>query len=52
MATTTDPVCGMSIEESAAAGSATHEGTTYCFCSPACEHRFEAEPEKYASGDQ
>ena len=49
MATTTDPVCGMTIEESAAAGSATHRGVTYYFCSPACKERFEAEPEKYAS---
>ncbi len=50
MATTTDPVCGMTIEESAAAGSATHEGVAYYFCSPACKERFETEPEKYASG--
>lgn len=49
--TTTDPVCGMSVEESAAAGSATHQGTTYYFCSSACQQRFEAEPDKYASGD-
>lgn len=49
MATVTDPVCGMSIEESAAAGRATHEGVTYHFCSAACQEQFEAEPEKYAA---
>ncbi len=48
-AMTTDPVCGMSIEESAAAGSITHEGTVYYFCSITCQERFEAEPSQYAS---
>ena len=51
MATTTDPVCGMAIEESAAAGSVTHEGKTYYFCSSACQGRFEADPGQYASRD-
>lgn len=50
MATVTDPVCGMTIEEPAAAGSTTHEGTTYYFCSPACQERFEAEPDAYVGG--
>lgn len=49
MATTTDPVCGMAIEESAAAGSATHEGATYYFCSSTCQERFEEDPGRYAS---
>lgn len=49
MATVTDPVCGMSIQESAAAGRATHEGVTYHFCSSACQEQFEAEPDKYAT---
>jgi Cu+-exporting ATPase len=49
MAMTTDPVCGMSIEESTAAGNITHEGTTYYFCSIACQEQFEAEPSRYAS---
>ncbi|HVX23347.1 MAG TPA: HAD-IA family hydrolase [Acidimicrobiales bacterium] len=52
MATTTDPVCGMTIEESAAAGSAVYEGITYSFCSAACQERFEADPATYASGDR
>lgn len=50
MATTTDPVCGMTIDESAAAGSTSHQGTTYYFCSSGCPERFEADPGQYASG--
>ncbi len=49
MAMTKDPVCGMSIEESAAAGNITHEGTVYYFCSIACLERFEGEPSQYVS---
>ncbi|MDA8040234.1 MAG: YHS domain-containing protein [Actinomycetota bacterium] len=52
MATVTDPVCGMTVDESAATGSASYEGATYYFCSSACQERFEAEPEMYASGDR
>jgi HAD superfamily hydrolase (TIGR01509 family) len=52
MAITTDPVCGMTIEESTAAATATHQGTTYYFCSTTCRERFEAEPEMYTSPDQ
>jgi Cu+-exporting ATPase len=48
MATTTDPVCGMTIEESAAAGSITHDGQTYYFCSSGCQQRFQADPVQYA----
>ncbi len=50
MASVTDPVCGMTIEQSAAAGSATHEGVIYYFCSPACQERFEAEPDTCVGG--
>ena len=52
MATTTDLVCGMTIEESAAAARTTHEGVTYYFCSEACKERFEADPDKFSSGNQ
>ncbi len=47
----TDPVCGMAIEEPAAAGSATREGKTYYFCSSSCEQGFEADPGRYALQD-
>jgi Cu+-exporting ATPase len=43
-----DPVCGMQVEESKAAGSLTHRGITYYFCSPKCQHDFEGAPDKYA----
>ena len=47
MTKTTDPVCGMVIEESSAAGSIIRAGTTYCFCSRSCQERFEADPQHY-----
>lgn len=43
-----DPVCGMQVEEKSAAGNAVHSGTTYYFCSPKCQHEFEANLGKYA----
>ncbi len=43
-----DPVCGLNVEEKSAAGNAVHSGTTYYFCSPKCQHEFEANPAKYA----
>jgi len=43
-----DPVCGMNVEEKSAAANAVYSGTTYYFCSPKCQHEFEANPTKYA----
>ena len=45
-----DPVCGMTVEEKSAAGRAVHAGKNYYFCSPKCQHEFEANPAKYAGG--
>lgn len=42
-----DPVCRMQVEESKAAGSLTHSGITYYFCSPKCQGDFQANPDKY-----
>jgi Cu+-exporting ATPase len=42
-----DPVCSMTIESSAAAGSAQHQHQTYWFCSANCQSKFLADPEKY-----
>lgn len=42
-----DPVCGMTVEPSKAAGSTTHQGQTYWFCSPHCLAKFKADPAKY-----
>jgi Cu+-exporting ATPase len=46
---TTDPVCGMRVEESDAAATAEHEGTTYYFSSTDCKEEFETDPGSYAS---
>ncbi|MDQ6788188.1 MAG: YHS domain-containing protein [Acidobacteriota bacterium] len=48
MAQQIDLVCGMQIEERDAVGQAEHEGTTYYFCSEACQRKFEANPAEYA----
>jgi Cu+-exporting ATPase len=45
----TDPVCGMTVDPATAAGSTTHDGTTYHFCSAHCLETFEADPGKYTS---
>ncbi|SDB92736.1 Cu+-exporting ATPase [Raineyella antarctica] len=47
--TVTDPVCGMTIDPSMAAGHADHGGRTYYFCSEKCLHTFEADPGAYAT---
>ena len=49
MATHKDPVCGMQVEESEAAGQTEHEGRTYYFCSTACKDKFDQSPEDYTS---
>lgn len=43
----TDPVCGMKVEEGDAAATATHQGTTFYFCSTDCKEEFEGDPESY-----
>jgi Cu+-exporting ATPase len=43
-----DPVCGMDVDESKAAGSSVYNGKTYYFCAQSCKARFDKEPEKYA----
>lgn len=45
-----DPVCGMSVNKSTAAGSSTYAGKTYYFCSASCKQAFDADPKKY-TGD-
>ena len=52
MAKQTDPVCGMQIEESDAAGQSDYQGRTFYFCSSACQNKFEQNPEQYASESQ
>ena len=43
----TDPVCGMTVDSSTAAGTYEYQGRTYFFCSVHCLERFRAEPAKY-----
>ena len=52
MATHTDPVCGMQVDERTAAGQSQHEGQTYYFCSAGCKSKFDADPERYARGNE
>jgi uncharacterized membrane protein YraQ (UPF0718 family)/YHS domain-containing protein len=40
----TDPVCGMTVDPTAAAATRTWHGTTYFFCSTGCAERFDADP--------
>jgi Cu+-exporting ATPase len=42
-----DPVCGMSIDRSAAKGKSEYEGKVYYFCSDGCKKKFDADPKKY-----
>lgn len=42
-----DPVCGMTVDPSSAAGRWEHEGTTYWFCSTSCLARFRDDPDAY-----
>jgi len=48
MATTVhDPVCGMDIDPTTAAGTSQYKGQTYYFCSLGCKKSFDKDPEKY-----
>jgi Cu+-exporting ATPase len=42
-----DPVCGMTIDPSDAAGHLAYNGTTYYFCHQSCLDRFRAAPEDF-----
>jgi YHS domain-containing protein len=46
----TDPVCGMTVEESEAVATLEHGGTTYFFCSVDCKGEFEENPEDHVEG--
>lgn len=42
-----DPVCGMDIDPTTAAGKSEYKGETYYFCAPGCKIDFDSDPEKY-----
>ena len=46
-ATTTDPVCGMTVDPATSKHRAEHGGHTYHFCSAGCRTKFEATPARY-----
>lgn len=46
-----DPVCGMNIDEAAAAGTSEYNGNTYYFCAPSCKQMFKEHPKRFL-GDQ
>ena len=48
MATQTDPVCNMKVDDQKAAAQSTHEGKIYYFCSAGCKAKFDGNPDEYA----
>ena len=42
-----DPVCGMTVQPTSAAGSHAHAGKTYYFCSQSCLEKFRKDPTHY-----
>ena len=48
----TDPVCGMTVDEKSAAGSASHAGQTYYFCSARCLGQFQANPAQFVGASK
>lgn len=42
-----DPVCGMMVEEGKEAGTLSHQGHDYYFCSKGCLKKFEDDPQTY-----
>jgi Cu+-exporting ATPase len=44
---TTDPVCGMQVDEKQAPASAVYQGKTYYLCSLGCRQTFITEPAAY-----
>ncbi len=44
---TKDPVCGMTVDERKAGGTAVYQGKTYFFCGESCKSKFQKEPERY-----
>lgn len=44
-----DPVCGMTVDPTKAAGSSEYQGTTYFFCSAGCKQKFDTAPDQYGN---
>lgn len=52
MAMQTDPVCGMQVDDQAAATKSQFQGKDYYFCSADCKRKFDQQPEQYAGNQQ
>lgn len=48
---TTDPVCGMEVDESSP-HRLEHDGTTYLFCSAGCRSKFQRDPGEFIEDDE
>jgi len=46
---TTDPVCGMKVDDPNRQHQARYGGQRYSFCSQQCKNEFEQNPEEYAA---
>jgi Cu+-exporting ATPase len=44
-----DPVCGMEVDPTTAAGTSEYKGQTDYFCAPGCKTSFDKDAEKYLS---
>ena len=44
---TTDPVCGMKVDERKAEAHTEFAGKKYFFCSDGCKREFEADPDEF-----
>ena len=47
-----DPVCGMTINAEEAVGKSEYDGTTYHFCSPVCQEKFNANPAQFTGAEE
>jgi Cu+-exporting ATPase len=47
-----DPVCGMEVKETGAAGVSEYKGKKYYFCSKSCQNEFDRNPEKFVSAPE
>ncbi len=44
---TTDPVCGMQVDEKKTTLKSTYEGKQYSFCGRKCKEMFDEDPDRY-----
>lgn len=49
MAQHIDPVCGMTVDDTKAAGTSAYQGKTFYFCAPGCKQKFDQDPARYAA---